>query len=144
MTKKELERYFRLQHEIKKQRRRLERYQKIQAVGTVGDTVKDYRTGKGVPVKIEGFPEEVYDSGAIIKELEESIRESIQESKKEVLRIEKYVKSIEDPLLREIMRCRFMECKGWREVGKENFISGDHARKMVRIYFQEKKKDDRS
>lgn len=128
----------------KEAEQKIEEYRRAQDAGTVGDTVKDYRTGKGIPVKIEGLPEEAYDSGAIIKELEESIRENILESKKEVLRIEKYVKSVKDPLLREIMRCRFMECKGWREVGKENFISGDHARKMVRLYFQEKKKDDRS
>ena len=62
MTKQELSRYFWLCHEIEKQKKRLERLQakRANSGGFVGDSVKDYRSGRGVPLKIQVYAEEDY------------------------------------------------------------------------------------
>lgn len=142
MTKQELSRHFWLQHEVKRQEKRLAQLRKKQQLireqGEVGDTVRDYKTGKGIPVRIEGIPEEEFTLPLMIKLLEEEIEKNIKESQAEAVKVERCVQSIDNPQLREVMRCRFIDCMKWEEIGEQNFIAPDHARRLVREYFSDK------
>lgn len=134
MTKQELNRYFWLRHEIRRQEKRLERLRNKPTGEVVGDTVKDYRSGKGIPVLITGTPAEELTRPLMIKLLEEEIKKNIEESEKAVIDIEKYIQSIEDPKIRELFRCRFIDCMSWEEVGKSNYLAPDYARRTVRNF----------
>ena len=141
MTKQELSRYFWLCHEIEKQKKRLERLQakRANSGGFVGDSVKDYRSGRGVTLKIQGYAEEDYTLPNRISTLEEEIKHNIAESDRLAAEIEIYIQSIDDPKMREIMRCRFLDCMSWSELGKENFMDPDHARRLVREFLRRSK-----
>lgn len=134
MTKKELSRYYWLRHEIHKQQNRLERLRNKKPEEMVGDTVNDYRTGKGIPVKIEGVPNDEYTRPIMIGLLEEEIERNIKESETAAEEIEQYIQTVDDPKVRELMRSRFLDCLSWEKVGKANYISPDHARKIIREY----------
>lgn len=139
MTKQELNRYFWLQHEIRRQERRVEKLENKPTGEVVGDTVKDYRSGKGIPVLITGTPAEELTRPLMIGMLKEEIRKNIEESERAVIEIEQYVQGIEDPKLRELMRSRFIDCLDWQQVGEENFISPDYARQLIREYLRNNK-----
>lgn len=136
MTKQELSRHFWLEHEVRGQEKRLARLRKRQQLiseqGEVGDTVRDYRTGKGIPVRIEGIPEEEFTLPLMIKLLEEEIEKNIQESQAEVAKIEQYIQTIKEPKIRELMRSRFIDCLDWKQTGEKNFVSPDYARQLIR------------
>lgn len=135
MTKQELNRYFWLRHEIQRQKKRLERLRNKPTGEVVGDTVKDYRSGKGIPVLITGTPAEELTRPMMIALLEEEIEKNIRESERAVIEVERYIQAIEDPKLRELMRSRFIDCLDWQKVGKENYISPDYARQLIREHF---------
>lgn len=137
MTKKELSRYYWLRHEIHKQRNRLECLRNKKPEEMVGDTVNDYRTGKGIPVKIEGVPSDEYTRPIMIGLLEEEIERNIKESETAAEKIEQYIQTVDDPKVRELMRSRFLDCLSWEEVGKANYISPDHARKIIREFIKQ-------
>lgn len=139
MTKQELNRYFWLRHEIRRQEKRLERLRNKPTGEVVGDTVKDYRSGKGIPVLITGTPAEELTRPLMIGLLKEEIRKNIEESERAVVEIEKYIQGIKDPKLREIMRSRFIDCLDWKKVGEENYISPDYARQLIREHFRNNK-----
>ena len=141
MTKQELNRYFWLKHEIKRQQKRLRRLEEKQERlnDTVGDSVKDYRRGKGIPVRIEGIPSDAFTLPVMIGLLKEEIKKNIEESEREVVKIETYVQSIDNPQVREVMRCRFIDCMKWDDIGKQNYMAPDHARRLVREHFKQKK-----
>ncbi|MCI9640510.1 MAG: hypothetical protein HFE72_10400 [Emergencia sp.] len=138
MTKQELSRHFWLQHEVKRQEKRLARLRKKQQLireqGEVGDTVRDYKTGKGIPVRIEGVPEEEFTLPLMIKLLEEEIEKNIKESQAEAVKIERYIQTIENPKIRELMRSRFLDCMSWEEVAEANFVAKDYARSLIREF----------
>lgn len=133
MTKRELSRYFWLQHEIRRQKKRLEKLERKQeqAGELVGDSVKDYRTGKGLPLKIQGIAQADIQTPVMIKLLEEEIEKNINESEEAVVRIEQYINGIEEPRMRELLRSRFIDCLPWEEVGKRNYIAPDYARQLI-------------
>lgn len=137
MTKQELNRYFWLNHEIRRQKKRLERLEdRLSRQDTVGDTVRDYRSGKGIPVRIEGIPADAFTLPAMIGLLEEEIQRNIEESQAEAVRIEQYIQTIEEPKMRELMRSRFLDCMSWEEVGEKNFIAKDYARSLIRNFLK--------
>lgn len=136
MTKQELNRYFWLRHEIRRQEKRLERLRNKPTGEVVGDTVKDYRSGKGIPVLITGTPAEELTRPLMIKLLTDEIEKNIAESEKAVIDIEKYIQSIEDPKIRELFRCRFIDCMKWEELAKVNYIDSGHARRLIRNYLK--------
>lgn len=137
MTKKELNRYFWLQHEINEQYKRLKKLEAKQKNELVGDTVKDYRSGKGIPILIEGIPEEEWEVPELIAALRKDIKKNIEESKKEVVKIEQFVQSVSEPKLRELMRSRFIDCLSWEEVGRQNYINADYARQLINKYIEQ-------
>ena len=138
MTKQELNRYFWLQHEIKRQQKRLEKLKerRDRDKDTVGDTVRDYRSGKGIPVRIEGIPEESFSLPIMIGLMEEEITKNIAESQAAVYQIENYIQEVSEPRLRELLRSRFIDCKSWDEVSKANYIDKDHARRLIRTFLK--------
>ena len=139
MTKQELNRYFWLNHESRQQKKRLERleHKLSRQNDTVGDTVRDYRSGKGIPVRIEGIPTDAFTLPVMIRLLEEEIRKNIKESERAVVAIEKYVQNINDPKVRELMRSRFIDCLSWEEVGAQNFINADYARQLINKHIKQ-------
>lgn len=139
MTKKELNRYFWLRHEIERQQKRLTKLEdKLSRPNdTVGDTVRDYRSGKGIPVRIEGIPSDAFTLPVMIALLEEEIRKNIEESERAAVDVEKYVQNINDPKVRELMRSRFIDCLSWEEVGAQNFINADYARQLINKHIKQ-------
>lgn len=137
MTKKEMGRYYWLRNEIRMQERRLERLRNKKQEGMVGDTVNDYRTGRGIPVKIEGVPKDEFSRPVMIHILEEEIEKNIKESEIAMREIERYIQTIESPKVREVMRSRFLDCLSWEEVGKKNYIAPDYARQIVNKHFNQ-------
>lgn len=118
------------------QRKRLYAIQ-CQSTATVRDTVKDYRSGRGVPVTIEGTAKDEYSCRAMIGLLEEEIKNNIEKSEKAAEEIERYIQTVDDPKVRELMRSRFLDCLSWEKVGKVNYMSPDHARKIVRNFIKQ-------
>lgn len=138
MNRQELEHYFWIKHEIKRQKKRLERLKQKTIGCEVGDTVLNYNTGKGIPSRIEGIPGEDFNIPVKIIVLEEAIAANITESEKRAVEIEQFIQSINDPKLREILRSRYIDCKSWEEVGEANYIAADYARQLVRKFFKAK------
>lgn len=138
MTKQKLKSYYWLQHEIKQQQGRLNRLRKrLDNSGElVGDIVSDYKTGKAIPLLIQGVSDSDFNLPIIIHLLEAEIEQNIIEAQKIIKEIEEYVQTVDDPRIRELLRSRFIDCMSWEQVGKENYISPDHARKILRNFLK--------
>lgn len=139
MTREELNNYVWLKRETEQQEKRLRWLQHRKPKGVVGDTVKDYRNGKGIPTKIEGVAEEDRLVPLEIAELTISIEQNNETLRKQLKEIEKYIQSIKDPKVRVLMRCKYIDCMNWRQVGEVNHIDPDHARRTIREFFHAKK-----
>ena len=142
MTKKELSRHFWLRHEIARQKERLKMLEdKMQRETiTVVDSGVQYRNGKAKSCRMEGIAEADTAVPAMIIVLQQEIRESIQKAEACAAEIESYIQGVEDPRLREILRCRFIDCLDWERVGAANYIAPDYARRIVRKFFADQKK----
>ena len=143
MTKNDLNEYFWLNHEIKRQKNRLKRLEeKLQHSGeVVGDSVQKYYNGKAHPYKIEGIAETDIQLPLMIVTLKAETETNIDKAEKKAVEIEQFIQGVEQAKLREILRSRFIDCLDWERVGRVNYISPDHARKMVRKFLVERKKD---
>ena len=139
MTREELNNYVWLKRETEQQEKRLRRLQHRKPKGVVGDTVKDYRNGKGIPTKIEGIAEEDRLASLEIAELTTSIEKNSETLRKQLKEIEKYIQSIKDPKVRVLMRCKYIDCMSWRKVGETNYMEESTARKIIREFFRARK-----
>ena len=142
MTKKELNEYFWLKHEITRQKGRLKILEnKMQhETVTVVDSGVQYRNGKAQPCKIEGIAETDIELPLMIVTLKQEIEANIEKAEKMAVEIEQFIQSVEQAKLRELLRSRFIDCMDWENVGKANYMSPDYARRMVRKFFSEQKK----
>ena len=142
MTKNDLNEYFWLNHEIKRQKSRLKRLEeKLKHSGeVVGDSVQKYYNGKAHPYKIEGIDETDTKLPLMIVTLKQEIELNIEKVEKMAVEIEQFIQSVEQAKLRELLRSRFIDCMDWERVGAANFIAPDHARKIVRKFFAEQRK----
>lgn len=138
MTKQDLKNYYWLQHEIKQQKGRLARLRKREERSgeVVGDIVSDYKTGKAIPLLIRGIPATDFELPIMIRLLETEIEKNITEAQRLVKEIEKYIQTVNDPRMRELLRSRFIDCLSWEQVGKANHINSDHARKLLRNFMK--------
>ena len=138
MTKQKLKSYYWLQHEIRQQKGRLNRLRKKQELSgeIVGDVVNDYKTGKPIPLMIQGIANEDFELPMIIHLLEAEIEQNIIDAQERVKEIEEFVQTVEDPRMRELLRSRFIDCLSWEQVGKANHINPDHARKLLRNFMK--------
>lgn len=142
MTKNDLNEYFWLNHEIKRQKSRLKRLEEKlkHSVEVVGDSVQKYYNGKAHPYKIEGIDETDTKLPLMIVTLKQEIELNIEKAEKMAVEIEQFIQSVEQAKLRELLRSRFIDCMDWERVGAANFIAPDHARKIVRKFFAEQRK----
>ena len=142
MTKNDLNEYFWLNHEIKRQKSRLKRLEeKLKHSGeVVGDSVQKYYNGKAHPYKIEGIDETDTKLPLMIVTLKQEIELNIEKAEKMAVEIEQFIQSVEQAKLRELLRSRFIDCMDWERVGAANFIAPDHASKIVRKFFSEQRK----
>lgn len=143
MTKNDLNEYFWLNHEITRQKGRLARLEeKLKYSGEiVGDSTNNYSTGKARPIKIQGIAGGGVELPLMIVTLKREIEANIEKAEKMAVEIEQFIQSVEQAKLRELLRSRFIDCMDWENVGRVNYISPDHARKMVRKFLAERKKD---
>ena len=143
MTKNDLNEYFWLNHEITRQKGRLARLEeKLKDTGEiVGDSTNNYSTGKARPIKIQGIAGGGVELPLMIVTLKREIEANIEKAEKMAVEIEQFIQSVEQAKLRELLRSRFIDCMDWENVGRVNYISPDHARKMVRKFLAERKKD---
>ena len=143
MTKNDLNEYFWLNHEITRQKGRLARLEeKLKYTGEiVGDSTNNYSTGKARPIKIQGITGGGVELPLMIVTLKREIEANIEKAEKMAVEIEQFIQSVEQAKLRELLRSRFIDCMDWENVGRVNYISPDHARKMVRKFLAERKKD---
>ena len=122
MTEKELSQYYFLTIEIKDIEERIAKF------------------GNGVGSK--EFDNEISGTGK-----RESIQEKYMELKslyiekridalEEYIKIEKYISDVEDPEIRLIMRLRFMDLKGWDEIGAKLNYDRTSVSKKVRRYIK--------
>ena len=143
MTKNDLNEYFWLNHEITRQKGRLARLEeKLKYTGEiVGDSTNNYSTGKARPIKIQGIAGGGVELPLMIVTLKREIEANIEKAEKMAVEIEQFIQSVEQAKLRELLRSRFIDCMDCENVGRVNYISPDHARKMVRKFLAERKKD---
>ena len=143
MTKNDRNEYFWLNHEITRQKGRLARLEeKLKYSGEiVGDSTNNYSTGKARPIKIQGIAGGGVELPLMIVTLKREIEANIEKAEKMAVEIEQFIQSVEQAKLRELLRSRFIDCMDWENVGRVNYISPDHARKMVRKFLAERKKD---
>lgn len=139
MTRDELNNYVWLKRETEQQEKRLRRLQHRKPKGVVGDTVKDYRNGKGIPTKIEGVAEEDRLVPLEIAELTIIIEENNKTLRKQLKRIEQFIQTIKDPKVRVLMRCKYIDCMSWKKVGEINHMDPSNVRKIIREFFRAKK-----
>jgi len=134
MTLKDFEQIAYVKSEIDMLNKRL---RKEQAKGGqfVGDTAKDYRTGQGRTIVIQGYS--IADQKKIDKIwlLLETRKATLE---KKVVEAEEFIASLSDSKIRTLLTLRFIEGKEWRDVGKGFYkkVSADSARKYVKAYFE--------
>lgn len=123
MTIKELSRYKTLKREADRLR------QKLKAeitIDTVSGSSPEFPYCKH-SVKAEG----------LIKRHQQMLYTSYLKAYTEQVKLEKYIQSVEDPLVRDIIRLRFEECLKWEQVAAK--IKGntkDSVRMILVRYFK--------
>lgn len=103
MTEKELSRYFHLKKEIEDLEERIEKIGN--GVGSI--KIKDMPGGSHKIISIQEK----------IVELKEKWINARLSAIEEYLKIENYIKSVEDLEIKQIMRYRFMDLMNWEQIG---------------------------
>ena len=120
MSEKELSQYFHLKKEIEDLEERIAKL----GNGVGGIEIKDMPGGSH---KISSIQEKIVE----LKEKWINARISALE---EYLKIENYIKTIEDSELRTIFRMRFLDLKKWEEIGRKFYSDRTTISKKVREY----------
>ena len=107
MTSRELKNLYYLKKEIKEQQRRIA---ELEAVATNCSTkITGLPTGKGISDKIGNYAAQIADLKAL---LDLNLKKCFYE----LNRLDRFIQSIEDPLLRQILTCRFVNGYSWRKI----------------------------
>lgn len=107
MTKKELSQLYYLKKEIKQQQRRIA---ELEAVATNCSTnITGLPSGNGVSDKIGDYAAQIADLKAL---LDLNLKKCFYE----LNRLDRFIQSVEDPLLRQILTCRFVNGYSWRKI----------------------------
>ena len=107
MEKAKLERYSRTVRNIKILEAEIHDMETTDA-GMGSDTVLDYRSGVGVPTKVEGFEWEKY----------EERKAQLEQYRQEAEEVREFVESIQDPLTRRVFQLRVYQGLSWQRVAK--------------------------
>ncbi len=121
MTKRELSRLYYSKKEIKLQEMRIKELETKAASCT--SQISGMPSGSGISDKVG-------NNAAQIADLKTLLEIDHQKLKLEEKILERYIQSVDDPLIRLIMRYRFAECCGWDEV--ENKIRGNNTSESLR------------
>lgn len=102
MTIKELSRYKTLKTEAERLHQRLK-----------SDIVTDTVTGSSHEYP---YTKHIVKLNGIEKKCQDQLQRAYTRAYTELLKLEKYIQSIDDPLVRDIIRLRFEECLKWEQV----------------------------
>ena len=107
MTSRELKNLYYLKKEIKQQQRRIA---ELEAVATNCSTkITGLPSGKGISDKTGNYDAQIADLKAL---LDLNLKKCFYE----LNRLDRFIQSVEDPLLRQILTCRFVNGYSWRKI----------------------------
>lgn len=122
MTKKELSQLYYLRKEIKEQQRRLKELEVLATNCTA--KVTGLPNGNGVPDKIANYATEIAD-------LKSLLDLNLKKCFYELNRLDRFIQSIDDPLLRQIITYRFISGYSWAKISYT--IGGNNTPDGLRI-----------
>lgn len=134
VNKTDLENLYQLEGEIQDIERQMKKL-KPKSREFVGDTVRDYRSGQGVPVTIRGYSERAYKTENKLLRKYETKKEKLA---KEKIKLEEELDKIDDIGIRRIIRLRYFERMPWEMVAMEidGTKSGDCLRMKLDRYLK--------
>ena len=122
MTKKELKNLYYLKKEIKEQQKRLEELESLATNCTA--KITGLPNGNGVSDKIASYATEIADLKSI---LDLNLKKCFYE----LNRLDRFIQSIDDPLLRQIITYRFISGYSWAKISYT--IGGNNTPDGLRI-----------
>ena len=122
MTKKELKNLYYLKKEIKEQQKRLEELESLATNCTA--KITGLPNGNGVSDKIANYATEIAD-------LKSLLDLNLKKCFYELNRLDRFIQSIDDPLLRQIIAYRFINGYSWAKISYT--IGGNNTPDGLRI-----------
>lgn len=121
MTKKDLSQLYYLKKEIKEQQKRITELESIAT--NCGAKLTGLPSGKGISDKIGNYAAQIADLKAL---LDLNLKKYFYE----LSRIERFIQSVDDPLVRQIMVYRFEKCMNWGQIAVA--IGGNNSTESLR------------
>lgn len=110
MTKTDLENLYQLTGEIQDIERQLNQLEYKGSTELVGDTVRDYRSGQGIPITIRGYTERTYNRQVKLINKLQAKRENLIKRK---MQIEEELENVKEVTIRRIIRLRYFDRLSW-------------------------------
>ena len=130
MTKHELQQMKKLKSEIKDLQERIDR-NKFNPKNEVADTVKDYRTGQGKTIVIQGYGNEEW------KRLQMKYTQRLGDITRRVLLCEIFLDMVKDSEMRQILRYRYEDGMTHEEIGAKMGFSRQAIQKKEERFWNE-------
>ncbi len=127
MTKEKLEAYKSMNAEIIELRERVMFLKNDDSI-IKADTVLDYRTGQGIPKRIEGVDQKAY------WRKRNRYVDRIKQLQKECDDIEDWVENISDSMTRRIFRLAYIDGVSFKEIGMMLNMDRSNVGKKIRAY----------
>lgn len=124
MTRRELDQVRYLKLELQQEKRRLEELRLQSLCGGV-----DYSE---LIVKAGGHADRVCTIATEIAALEALIEENMHRCIAQILKVQRFIDSIDDSKMRMIVHYRCIKCKSWLQVA---FAIGEYSESSVRSYY---------
>ena len=121
MTKRELSRLYYLKKEIELQKRRIKELES--AASSCGAPIRGLPSGSEVPDKVGSYAAQIAD-------LKSSLERNYQRLVCELNILERYIQSVKDPLIRQIIHYRFAKGYSWTKIAWE--VGGNNNSENLR------------
>ena len=121
MTKKELSQLYYLKKEIKEQQRRLDELETTATACTA--KIIGLPSGRGISDKIGNYAAQIADLKGL---LDLNLKKCFYE----LNRLDRYIQSVNDPLVRQIILYRFENHMSWNQI--ERAIGGNNSSESLR------------
>mgnify|MGYP004660888659 CR=1 FL=1 len=121
MTKKELSQLYYLKKEIKEQQRRLDELETAATACTA--KITGLPSGRGISDKIGNYAAQIADLKGL---LDLNLKKCFYE----LNRLDRYIQSVDDPLIRQIILYRFENNMSWNQI--ERAIGGNNSSESLR------------
>ena len=121
MTKKELSQLYYLKKEIKEQQRRLDELETAATACTA--KITGLPNGRGISDKIGNYAAQIADLKGL---LDLNLKKCFYE----LNRLDRYIQSVNDPLVRQIILYRFENHMSWNQI--ERAIGGNNSSESLR------------